>query len=228
MEIMHIAKKKSKNHITVLLADDHPLLRSGFIEAMVESEEIKVLYSTDNPQDACDSYRKYRPDVVVIDILFKEKMTGLDATRDILNINPKAKVIILSQHDQARLIKEAYQIGVLAFVPKDAEPELLINAITKVATGEKIFLPEIAQKLAYLSAEQDTHPNTLLNHREFAIYKLIANDRSNTEIAEELNLSQKTVNNSLFTLRSKLGLKRNTEITKHALKHGVISLDDFK
>jgi two-component system invasion response regulator UvrY len=225
---MHIAKRKTKNHISVLLADDHPLLRSGFIEAMVECKEIKVIYSTDNPQDACDSYLKYQPDVVVIDILFKEKMTGLDATRKILNINPNAKVIILSQHDQARLIKEAYQLGVLAFVPKDAEPELLINAITKAAIGEKLFLPDIAQKLAYLSAEQDTDPKQLLNHREFQIYRLIANDRTNTEIAKELELSQKTVNNALFTLRSKLGLKRNTEITKHALKHGVINLDDFK
>jgi two-component system invasion response regulator UvrY len=224
---MHKAKRKMSNCITVLLADDHPLLRNGFIEAMVECKEIKVIYSTDNAQDACDSYRKYQPDVVVIDILFKEKMTGLDAIKVILNINPHAKVVVLSQHDQARLIKEAYQLGALAYVPKESEPELLIDAIIKASMGKKHFLPEIAQKLAYLSAEQDTDPKSLLNQREFDIYRLIANDRSNTEIAEELGLSQKTVNNALFSLRSKLGLKRNTEITKHALKHGIIKLDDF-
>jgi two-component system invasion response regulator UvrY len=163
-----------------------------------------------------------------MDILFKGKMTGLDATKVILNMNPQANVIILSQHDQARLIKKAYQLGALAFVPKDAEPELLIEAILKAAMGEKHFLPEVAQKLAYLSAEQETDPKNRLSQREFEIYRLIAEDRSNTEIAEELGLSQKTVNNALFTLRSKLGLKRNTEITKHALKHGIIELDDFK
>jgi two-component system invasion response regulator UvrY len=223
---MHKAKGDTQGNITVMLADDHPLLRSGFIEAMGESKEIKVIYSTDNPQDACDAYRRTRPDVVVMDILFKEKMTGLDAMKVILRTNPLARLIVLSQHDQARLIKEAYQLGALAFVPKDAEPELLIDAIKKAAAGEKHFLPEIAQKLAYLTAEQNTDPKALLSQREFDVYRLIASDRSNIEIAEELDLSQKTVNNTLFTLRSKLGLRRNTEIAKHALKHGIIKLDD--
>jgi DNA-binding NarL/FixJ family response regulator len=223
---MQKAKSDRQGNITVMLADDHPLLRSGFIEAMGESKEIKVIHSSDNPQDACDAYRRYCPDVVVMDILFKEKMTGLDAIKVIMSTNPLARIIVLSQHDQARLIKEAYQLGALAFVPKGAEPELLIDAIKKAASGEKHFLPEIAQKLAYLTAEQNTDPKALLNQREFDVYKLIARDRTNIEIAEELGLSQKTVNNTLFTLRSKLGLRRNTEITKHALKHGIIKLDD--
>lgn len=223
---MHKVKGDKPGNITVMLADDHPLLRSGFIEAMGECKEIKVIYSTDNPQDACDAYGRNRPDVVVMDILFKEKMTGLDAIKLILNANPLARIIVLSQHDQARLIKEAYQLGALSFVPKDAEPELLIDAIKKAATGEKHFLPEIAQKLAYLTAERNSDPRALLNQREFDVYRLIASDCTNIEIAEELGLSQKTVNNTLFTLRSKLGLRRNTEITKHALKHGIIKLDD--
>jgi DNA-binding NarL/FixJ family response regulator len=227
MESVDMSKAKcdQTENVTVILADDHPLLRSGFIEAMDDSKGIKVVYSTDNPQDACDAYRQYEPDVVVMDILFKEKMTGLDAIKVILNGNTQAKIIVLSQHDQARLIKEAYQLGALAFIPKDAEPELLIEAIKKAHAGEKHFLPDIAQKLAYLSSEQDSNPRSLLNDREFEVYKLIACDRGNAEIAEELGLSQKTVNNTLFALRSKLGLRRNTEITKHALKHDIIQLD---
>ena len=223
---MHKAKGNGQENITVMLADDHPLLRNGFIEAMGESSQIEVVYATDNPQDACDSYRKYKPDVVVMDILFKEDMTGLDAAKIILAANPKARIIILSQHDQARLLKEAYQLGALAFVPKDTEPELLIEAIKRAAIGKKYFLPEVAQKLAYLTADQHSDPQALLNQREFDVYKLIALDRSNTEIADELDLSQKTINNTLFALRSKLGLRRNTEIAKHALRHGIITLDE--
>jgi two-component system invasion response regulator UvrY len=223
---MRKVKNEVPANITAMLVDDHPLLRSGFIEAMDESKGIEVICSTGNPKDACDDYCKYQPDVVVMDILFKEKMTGLDAIKEILNVNHQARIIVLSQHDQARLIREAYQIGALAFVPKDAEPELLIEAIKKASCGEKLFLPEIAQKLAYLTTEQNVDPKALLNSREFDVYRLIASDRTNAEIAAELGLSQKTVNNTLFSLRSKLGLRRNTEIAKHALKNGIIELDD--
>jgi two-component system, NarL family, invasion response regulator UvrY len=223
---MNKTKGNMPENITVMLADDHPLLRSGFIEAMGECKEIKVIYSTGNPQDACDAFSRYRPDVVVMDILFKEKMTGLDAIKIILSGNPLARIIVLSQHEQPRLIKEAYQLGALAFVPKDADPEMLIDAIKKAASGKKHFPPEIAQKLAYLTAEHNTDPKALLNQREFDVYQLIARDHTNVEIAEALGLSQKTVNNTLFALRSKLGLRRNTEIAKHALKYGIIQLDE--
>jgi DNA-binding NarL/FixJ family response regulator len=220
------SKRKADNRITVLLADDHPLLRSGFFEAMGVSGDIEVVYSTDDPQDACDAYHKHRPDVVVMDILFKDKMTGLDAIKVILKANPQARIVVLSQHDQGRLIKETYQLGALAFIPKDVEPDLLTEGIKIAAKGEKYFLPEVAQKLAFLTAEHRVEPQELLSQREFEVYKLIAQDRSNVEIAEELALSQKTVNNALFSLRTKLGLRRNTEIAKHALKHGIIKLDD--
>jgi two-component system invasion response regulator UvrY len=223
---MQKSKRKNVDHITVLLADDHPLLRNGFFEAMGEDDDIEVVYDTDSPDDACDAYKQYQPTVVVMDILFKEKMTGLDATKKILSIDPQANVVILSQHDQSRLIKEAYQLGALAFIPKGAEPELLVEAVRYAAVGEKYFLPEVAQKLAFLTAERKTDPKDLLSEREFAIYKLIAQDYTNVEISKELALSQKTVNNALYTLRSKLKLQRNTAIAKHALKHGVIKLDD--
>jgi two-component system invasion response regulator UvrY len=195
---------------------------------VIECKEIKVIYSADNPQDACDAYRKFKPDVVVIAILFKGETTDLDPIKAILNINPQAKVIILSQHDQVRLIKEAYQLGVLSFIPKNVDSELLIEAIIKAATGERYLLPEVAQKLASLWAEQERDPKCLLSQCEFEIYRLIAEDRSKVEIAHELGLPQKTVNNALFALRSKLGLKKRTEFTKHALRHGIIRVDDFK
>jgi two-component system, NarL family, invasion response regulator UvrY len=220
------SKTRKNNNITVLLADDHPLLRTGFFDAMGDSGDIEVVYATDNPQDACDAYKKYQPTVVVLDILFKVKMTGLDAMKIILSQNEKSNIVILSQHDQSRLIKESYQLGALAFIPKDTEPELLIEAIKHAAMGKKYFLPDVAQKLAFLAADHNTDPKSLLSEREFQIYKLIAQDHSNVEISEALKVSQKTVNNALFTLRSKLGLRRNTEIAKHALKHGVIKLDE--
>jgi DNA-binding NarL/FixJ family response regulator len=223
---MQNSKNNPANLTTVLLADDHPLLRSGFFEAMGVSGDIEVVYSTDDPQDACNAFAKYNPDVVVMDILFKNKMTGLDAIKLILAAHPQANIIVLSQHDQGRLIKETYQLGALAFIPKDVEPEQLIEGIKMAAKGEKYFLPEVAQKLAFLTAEQKAEPQDLLSKREFEVYRLIAKDRSNVEIADELGLSQKTVNNALFSLRTKLGLRRNTEIAKHALKHGIIKLED--
>ncbi len=212
--------------ITVILADDHPLLRSGFLDVVRETKDIEVVYDTDNPQDACKAFKKFKPHVVVMDIMFKDKMTGLDAIKEILNINSQAAIVVLSQFDQPQLIKEAYQLGALSFIPKNAEPTMLIEAIKLAALGTKYVVPEVAQKLAFLSLENDENPIDVLTKREFEVYKLIALDKSNIEIAEELGVSQKTVNNALQVLRDKLGLRRNTEITKLALKYRHISLEE--
>jgi len=219
------ATAQATQSISVILADDHALLRTGFKDTMGACEDIEVVYDTDNPADACQAFERLRPDVLVLDILYLEAMTGLDAAKDLIKHHPQARIVVLSQYDQPRLIKEAYQAGAMAFIPKN-EDEALVEAIKKAARGEKTFIASVAQKLAALTAEQPEDPRDVLSEREFEIYKLIAQDRSNVEIAQELGLSQKAVSNALYSLREKLGIRRDTEITKHALRHGVIQLED--
>jgi len=213
--------------IRVLLADDHPLLRAGFTMVLTNSGLIEVIQECSTAADACDEFIKYNPDVVVLDILFKEKMTGIDSLKFILENNPQAAVIMLSQHDQPRMIKESYQLGAKSFIPKYIDPQYLVEAIQQAALGKVYFVPEIAEKLAtYTTVVDSSNPHDILNDREFSIYKLIAEDKSLKQIAEELNISPKSVSNSLYALRQKLGISRNSEITKHAIKYGVIELEN--
>lgn len=223
-----MSKKPANNHlgINILLADDHPLLQAGFSLSLSDNKVIGKVYESDNPRDACDKYFELKPDVVVMDIMFKEDMTGLDAAKKILASDPNAAIVILSQFDESRMIKEAYQIGAFAFIPKNAKIGELIEAIQHAVKREKYFLPDVARKLAILTVNKDKHPNEVLSDMEFKVYKLVALDNQNTQIADKLGISTRSVNNTLYGLRKKLNLTTKTEITKHALIHRIIKLDD--
>ena len=226
MDKIQTIKKNHSKPISILLADDHPLLRAGFTKLLTDSGLIEVIAECSDAKEAYDKYVEIKPDVVVLDILFKEKMTGIDTLKDILDYDSDAVILMLTQHDQPRVIKEAYQLGAKSFIPKDAEPDLLIKAIEHVANGEVYFLPEVAQKLAALSTINHNLPQDILSKREFSVYKLIAEDNSLSEIAKILGISIKSVGNALHTVRKKLGITRNTEIIKHAIKNEVIHLED--
>ncbi len=212
--------------VTVLLADESPLIRTGLSMVLMKAPNIEVIHETGQVQTICEAYQRLSPNVVVMDIVFQGETTGLDAISDILEYDHDAAIVVLTQDDQARLIQAIYKLGAKSFVPKNTTAELLVDAIKKAADGEKTFLPGIAQTLADFSTRNvDDEPEEMLTEREFGIYKLIAADRTTPEIAKSLELSEKSVSNALYNLKQKLGLSRTTEIIKHAIKHGVISLD---
>lgn len=216
-------QKKAPQKITILLADDHPLLRAGFSSVLTDSGFIRVIHESETALDACEAYQKLKPDVVVMDILFQEQSGGIDALKIILEGDPDARIIMLSQYDQSHLIKETYQIGAKSFVPKHTQPHQLIEVIKKVHQGEKYFIPDVAQKLAELSIQkEDLHPREILTEKEFKIYVLIAEDNTATDIAAMLDISLKSVTNSLYQVRQKINVSNNTALVKHAIRYDVI------
>ena len=217
---------KTEN-ISVLFSDDHPLLRAGFTMTLSLEPGIEVVGESDTALNAIEEYKRLKPDVTVMDILFSgHTTTGLDALKKILEYDSRAAVVVLSQHDQPNLIRESYQIGAKSFIPKDAEPEILIKAIKLAAEGKEYFLPGIAEKLAILSTQvEEKSPQEILTKREYAVYCLVAEGKTSPEMAEILGVSVKSVANALYNLRKKLGITRNAEIAKHAIKHGVIELE---
>lgn len=207
--------------IRVLLADDHPLIMMGFTASLTEYG-VEVIGQARTPEETVTRYRELNPDVLVLDMKFGEKLSGLDAAKEVLHRFPEAKVVFLSQFDQDCLVKETYRLGSHAFVTKSCDPEELAIAIQRVHQGDLYFLPEVAEKLAALSVRGDTSPQSLLEEREIEIFTLIAQGLTIAEIAEKLNLSVKTISNTSQTIKDKLGIHRTADITLLAVKHGLL------
>jgi DNA-binding NarL/FixJ family response regulator len=167
-------------------------------------------------------YVELKPDVLVLDIRFGTELTGLDAAQAILKADPRAKIVFLSQFDQDSLIKETYRLGAHAFVTKDCDPADLATAVRQAHEGKLYFLPQIAERLASLAVRGDVSPQSQLDERGLEIFKLMAEGLTNAEIAEKLNLSSKTISNTSQSIKEKLGVHRQANITLLAVKYGLI------
>jgi DNA-binding NarL/FixJ family response regulator len=204
-----------------MLADDHPIVMTGFAMSLSE-QGIEVVGQAKSPDEAVAMYRQEKPDVAVLDIRFGTELTGMDAAHQILKADPNAKIIFLSQFDQDSLIKETYRLGAHAFITKDCDPAELANAVRLAHEGKLYFMPQIAARLASLAVRGDVSPQSQLDERSLEIFKLMAEGMTNAEIAERLDLSTKTISNISQAVKEKLGVHRQAYITKLAVKHGLI------
>jgi DNA-binding NarL/FixJ family response regulator len=213
--------QNEQESIRVMLADDHPIVMSGFATSLA-GVGMQVAGQARTPDEAVAMYAELKPDVLILDIRFGTELTGMDAAQDILKKFPSAKIVFLSQFDQDSLIKETYRIGARAFVTKDCDPADLATAVRHAHEGKLYFMPQIAERLANLSVRGDASPQSQLDHRGLEIFKLMAEGLTNAEIAEKLNLSTKTISNVSQSVKEKLGVHRQAYITKLAVKHGLI------
>jgi two-component system invasion response regulator UvrY len=213
--------QKEQKPIRVMLADDHPIVMTGFAMSLA-AEGMDVVGQAKTPDEALAMYAEHKPDVAVLDIRFGTELTGLDAAQQILKADPRAKIVFLSQFDQDSLIKETYRIGAHAFVTKDCDPADLAAAVLQAHRGKLYFPPQIAERLASLAVRGDVSPQSQLDERGLEIFKLMAEGLTNAEIAEKLNLSTKTISNISQSVKEKLGVHRQAYITKLAVKHGLI------
>jgi len=207
--------------IRVLLADDHPVVMKGFASALMDYG-FEVIGLAKTPSEAISLFQTLCPDVLVIDIRFGETQSGLHAAKKLLEIDKHSKIVFLTQCDQDVMIKEAYRLGAKAFITKDCDPADLATAVTAANKGEIFFLPHIAERLANLAIRGDTSPQSLLDPREIETFRLMALGHTNVEIINILNLSARTVSLVSQKIKDKLGIDRPAEITRLAVKHGLI------
>ena len=207
--------------IRVMLADDHPIVMTGFAMSL-EGQGLDVVAQARTPEEALAQYQQLKPDVIVLDIRFGEQLTGLDVAKQILAQTPSAAIVFLSQFDQDSLIKETYRLGGRAFMTKDCDPADLAAAVRRAHDGELYFLPHIAERLANLSVRGDASPQSQLDERALEIFTLMAEGLTNAEIAEKLDVSTKTISNISQAVKEKLGVHRPAYITRLAVKHGLI------
>ena len=213
--------------IRVLLVDDHALFRQG-LRSLLESEGMRVIGAAANGREALRFAADTHPDVILMDIQMPE-LDGVKATQNILEIDPCAKVIMITMYRQDRYVFEAVKAGARGYVLKDADSGTLLDAIRRVAAGEALLSPDLAQNVLddfrdkREELPQEKHND--LNERETMILKLLAQGFSNQDIALRLDISEKTVRNRLSEIFTTLQLNNRTQAALYAIREGIAPLE---
>ncbi len=203
---------------SVLLVDDHALLRMGVANIINQERDLYVVAEASNGAEAVTAFERHRPDVTLLDLRMPE-MEGVEAVRQIRSRDPQAKVIILTTYDTDEDISRALKAGAKAYVLKDIAADALIACIHDVLAGKTYLAPAAAAKLA------EGVTRVQLTPRELSALRLMADGQSNKEIAGALGISERTVKTHLSHLFEKLGVTSRTEAVRVATRRGLVRLD---
>jgi two-component system invasion response regulator UvrY len=206
--------------ITVMLVDDHALVRMGF-RMLLADAQVEVVAEAADGEAACQLYPRVRPDVVVMD-LSMPGMGGMEAVRRLLAQDPKARVLALSAHEDTAHPRRVLRAGALGYLAKRSAPEALIEAVRTVARGDRYIDAETARALAMAQLEGEESPADVLSEREFSVFLQLARGASVAQIAQNLSLSASTVGTHLYHVKQKLGAGNQSELTLVALRWGLI------
>jgi DNA-binding NarL/FixJ family response regulator len=202
----------------VLVVDDHSLLRTGVANIINQELDLEVVAEAADGRDGVEAFRVHRPDVTLMDLRMPE-MEGVEAVRRIRELDPQARVIVLTTYDADEDIARALQAGAKAYILKDIAADALITCIRDVLAGKTYLAPTAAAKLAERVTQVQLTP------RELAALRLLANGESNKEIATSLEISERTVKSHLAHLFDKLGVTSRTEAVRVATRRGLVRFD---
>jgi DNA-binding NarL/FixJ family response regulator len=204
--------------ISVLLVDDHTLVRRGFRRMLDDDQTLEVVGEASNGKEAVQLAQKLQPQVIVMDCQLPE-MTGLEATRAILRSHPDTAILMLSMHSEDTLVRQALEAGARGYVLKNAIDLDLANAIKSVAAGKSVLDPRV-QPTESLKGERGSG----LTERELQFLQHIVAGKSNKEIASELDLSVNTVSVHRANIMDRLGIHKTAELVVYAIRNGLVNL----
>ncbi len=208
--------------IRVLLADDHTLFREG-VRRLLDSEAgIEVVAEAGRSQEILDGTASTEPDVVLLDVSMPGR-GGLETLGELKARQPGIRVLMLTVHPEDHFAIRCIKAGADGYMMKDAAPEELVQAIRRVAAGHKYITPDLAEQLAMtLGQDFEEQPHERLSDREFQVMRLIASGKTVSEIADELNLSVKTISTYRSRILEKMHLRNNAEIMQYAIKRELV------
>src|ERR671935_1455510 len=211
--------------IRVLIADDHGVVAEGLKHLIEAQADLQVIGIVADGREAVRLSRDSQPDVVVMDLSMPE-LNGADATRAILERDPKCRVIVLSMYAEREYVRRALKAGATGYVVKRSAAKELVDAIRAVHAGQRYLSPRVADVVIddYAADERDD-PLARLSAREREVLQLLAEGKTGAEIAQRLALSPKTVETYRARLVEKLGIRDVAGLVRFAIQHGIVSLD---
>jgi DNA-binding NarL/FixJ family response regulator len=213
--------------IRILLADDHPLMRRGIRELLVSDPEIEVVGEASDGREAVRLAEKFRPDVMIMDLAMPE-LNGLDAIRHIRKDAPEIELLVFSMHDSEELIREVFAAGARGYVLKSDVALYLVEAVKTLARHKPFFTPRISEAILH-SLVSSAAPGQVeharpgpLSAREREILQLLAENKSNKDIAQALGISVRTVETHRRSVMQKLDANSIVELVHYAIRNGIV------
>ena len=220
--------------IKLLIADDHSYIADGAELALSSCDDIKVVCKATELDGLEDLIHEHSADVVLLDINFGTRETGLDFARSFIPANPNVGIVFFSQYDDANLLIQVYQMGTTSFVAKNMRKDEIYKAVKAASKGESYYPKEVSDKLlkhsVKLERDMASDPRLILDEQEFDYFLLAAEGKTQKEIAEVKNVTQKTAGVNIGRIIKKLGYKNTNELSILAGKLGLVkvgSANDF-
>jgi NarL family two-component system response regulator LiaR len=218
----------TREKLTVLIADDHPLVREALHRTLAGEDDIEVVSEAGDGEEAVKLVSELKPNLVVMDIVMP-KLNGIEATRKIKEIAPDTAILILTAYDDDEYVLGLLDAGAAGYLLKSARGRDLVGAIRTIRSGESVLHPKIIAKLlkrATVAPAEEHKASDLLSERESEVLKLVTSGMSNKEIAEKLFLSQRTVKAHLTSVFNKLNVASRSEAIVKGLQWGLVTLEN--
>ena len=212
----------SASACTVLLVDDHAVVREGYKRLLERQGDLAVIGEAADGAEALQLFARLRPQIVVMDVTLPD-ISGIEATRRLLARDPGARVLIFSMHEDAIFARRALQAGAFGYVTKSSEPEVLLEAVRWIAQGRRYVSAQIGADLAAADALSQASAPQALTAREFEVLHLLAQGRSVQEIGRSMGVSSKTVSNHQTSIRQKLGVDSAVQLLHAAERLGLLA-----
>ena len=215
--------------VTVLLADDHPIVRQGLRHLFEEAAEMKIVGEASDGLQAVQLTEKLKPNVLIVDIMMPD-LNGLEVIRQVKERSPGTSSIVLSMQSADVYVVEALKAGALGYVLKDTGPSEMLNAVQQVVQGQRYLSPRISERLIDVLIQTvekaPADPYQTLTNREREVLQMTAEGMSSSEIGKRLSISPRTAELHRGRMMNKLGLRNQTELIRYALKRGILPLED--
>jgi len=212
--------------IRVALVDDHRIVRRGLRSFLEAFPDISIVGESSSGEAVLEQVEGWLPDVIIMDLLMPGGMDGIETTRRVRSITPHTQIVVLTAHTDDERVVAALRAGAIGYVRKDSEPEILLAAVRAAARGQSMLDPAVAGTVLQ-DLISDTEIRRDLTERELEVLRLLAHGHTNREIAEELVLGEETVKTHVGNILAKLHLAHRTQAVVHALKQGLILLDEI-
>lgn len=209
--------------ISILLIDDHPVVRTGYRRLLESKQDMHVIAEAESGETGYLLYQEHRPDVTILD-LNMPGICGFETIRRIIGYNASARILVFSMFNNITMAQRALKAGAMGFISKQSAIDEMIRAVHQISSGKIYIESELMTTLALYATHDDLRKNPLdtLTKREFQIFKLIAEGNSNVQIAEKISISPKTVSVHCINLMRKLQLQNTLQLISLAIDHNIV------